>query len=136
MSFSTADYLAMQAKLNRSRSNLCENLSTAKASSQKEVGAGGIQEQIENWLKTQSHRAWWDCKRSDLKTTSRIGVPDFVGVFAGVSFGMEVKRPGRKPTPEQLGELAWMAKAGAKTKVVYSVDEAIYFLLGLVKEEK
>ncbi len=93
-----------------------------------------IQEGIEAFLKTQSHRCWWDCKRMDRKTTSRIGVPDFVGVWSGVAFGIEVKRPGQKPSAEQLGELAWMRKAGAQTTVAFSVEEARNFLLGLVEK--
>jgi len=93
-----------------------------------------IQEQIEAWLKTQSHHCWWDRKRMDKATTSRSGVPDFVGVFASVAFGIEVKRPGQKPSVEQIGELAWMQKAGAKTAVVFSCDEAKDFLLGLIEK--
>lgn len=86
-----------------------------------------IQDEIEGWLKNNCHRAWYDRKRMDKPTTSRVGVPDFVGVIDGKAFGLEVKRPGAKATTEQLGELAWMRKAGAKTAVVYSLDEAIHF---------
>lgn len=93
-----------------------------------------IQEGIEQWLKTQSHRCWWDRKRMDKATTSRIGVPDITGVFDSVAFGIEVKRPGQKPSAEQLGELAWMRKVGAQTAVVFSVEEARDFLLGLVEK--
>lgn len=93
-----------------------------------------IQQQIDDFLKTQSHRCWWDRKRMDKPTSSRVGVPDFVGVFAGFAFGIEVKRPGSKPSVEQIGELAWMQKAGAKTAVVFSCDEAKDFLLGLVEK--
>ena len=92
-----------------------------------------IQEEIEQWLRTQVHRAWWDRKRMDVATTSRKGVPDFIGSFAGVPFGLEVKRPGEKPTTDQLGELAWMRKAGAATAVVFSRDEAVAFFLSLTK---
>lgn len=99
----------------------------AKGSKQLEAGPGGIQEEISDWLKSQCHQAWFDLKRYDMPTTSRKGIPDFVGVFAGVAFGVEVKRPGFKPTVEQLGELAWMRKAGAKTAVVFSKAEAIQF---------
>ena len=102
----------------------------AARTDQKEVGSGGIQDEIEDWLKTQTHRAWWTRSRTDKATTNRIGTPDFVGVFAGFAFGMEVKRPGQKPTTEQLGELAWMRKAGAKTGVVHSKEEAIELLTG------
>lgn len=88
-----------------------------------------IQEEIEEWLKTQVHRAWWDRKRMDRPTTSREGVPDFVGAFAGVPFGLEVKRPGEKASTEQLGELLWLRRAGAVTAVVFSRDEAVNFFL-------
>lgn len=108
-----------------------ETFKAMSPTDQKETGPGGIQDEIEEWLKSQCHRAWWDRKREDRPTTSRPGVPDFVGVFAGVSFGVEVKRQGKKPTIEQLGELAWMRKAGAKTAVVFSRDEAVKFFQGL-----
>lgn len=93
-----------------------------------------IQESIEQWLKTQSHRCWWDRKRMDVPTTSREGIPDFIGSFVGIPFGMEVKRPGEKPSVDQLGELAWMRKAGAQTAVVFSCEEAKDFLLGLIEK--
>ena len=93
-----------------------------------------IQEGVEQWLKTQSHHCWWDRKRMDKPTSSRLGVPDFIGAFAGIPFGMEIKRPGQKPSAEQLAELAWMRKAGAQTAVVFSVEEAKDFLLGLIEK--
>jgi hypothetical protein len=104
-------------------------------SNQLEVGSGGIQDEIEDWLKSQSHRAWWTRSRTDKATTNRIGTPDFVGVFAGKPFALEVKRPGKKPTTEQLGELAWFRKAGGIATVVYSKAEAENFLLSHERTE-
>lgn len=127
MSFTQADLIAMQARLQK---NLRPGIKSVDV---KETGKGGIQEKIEDYLKSQSHRAWWDVKRTDKRTTSRVGIPDFVGVFDGVAFGLEVKRPGNKPTIDQLGELAWMSKAGAKTAIVYSLEEAVEFFKGLKK---
>lgn len=126
MSFSQADYVAMLARLQK-------NLKSDKPASslQKEVGAGGIQSEIEAYLKSLGFDIWYDLKRSDKKTTSRVGTPDLVGVYRGKAFAMEVKRPGGKPTAEQLGELMWLERAGAKTAVVYSVTEAINFLKSL-----
>ena len=82
-------------------------------------------------MKLQIPHIWWDRKRTDKATTSRIGVPDIVGVYKCRSFALEVKRPGQKPTMEQLGELKWLELAGAKTAVVFSKDEAVKFLEGL-----
>jgi hypothetical protein len=134
MRISHAEYLAMQARIDASRKTICENLEAPK-SSQREVGKGGIQDEIEAWLKTQAHRCWWTVSRTDKATTNRVGTPDFVGVFCGVAFGIEAKRPGKKPTVDQLGELMWMRKAGARTAVVYSKDEAVEFLTSLLPEE-
>lgn len=131
MSVSTADFLAMRARCEKARHQFYDPLSPIK-SSQLETGRGGIQEEIEGWLKSQVPRVWWDRKRTDKATTSRPGVVDFVGTFKGFPFGIEVKRPGQKTTPEQDGELLWMRMAGAQTKVVYSKDEAVEFLLGLI----
>lgn len=125
---STADFLAMQARCDAGR-KISPN--PGAPSSQKEVGRGGIQDEIETWLKSQSPRAWWTVSRTDKATTNRVGTPDFVGVFKGVPFGIECKRPGQKTTPEQDGELLWMRLAGAQTRIAYSKDEAVGFLMGL-----
>lgn len=122
-----ADVEAHNAKATKRTSVALERRAEAK-SAQLEVGTGGIQDDIEQWLKTQSHRAWWSRSRTDKATTNRIGTPDFVGVFAGKAFALEVKRPGKKPTTEQLGELAWFRKAGGIAAVVYSKDQAEAFL--------
>jgi hypothetical protein len=137
MPISESDFRTMQDRCNRGMKKLQPQTSDhiTTRSDQKEVGRDGIQEQIESWLMTQSHRAWWDCKRTDRATTSRKGVPDFVGVFAGVAFGIEVKKPGGKPTIDQLGELTWMRKAGAKTAVVYSKEDAVNFFNSIINEK-
>jgi len=88
-----------------------------------------IQQEIEDWLMTQVHQCWWDRKRMDRPTTSRVGVPDFVGSWRGRAFGLEVKKPGGKPSTEQQGELAWMRKAGAVVGVVFSKEEAVEFFM-------
>lgn len=124
MSFTEADLIAMQMRLNRGKQAVASDEAP-------KIPENKIQEAIEDYLKTQSHHCWWDRKRMDVPTTSRKGIPDFVGVFRGIAFGLEVKRPGKKATTEQLGELLWMAKAGAKTAVVFSLEEAITFFRGL-----
>lgn len=123
-----ADVEAHNAKSARRTEVALETRAAAKAG-QMEVGRNGIQDEIEQWLKSQSHQAWWTRSRTDKATTNRIGTPDFVGVFAGKAFALEVKRPGKKPTTEQLGELAWFKKAGGIAAVVFSKDQAEEFLL-------
>lgn len=54
-----------------------------------------------------------------------VGSPDLVCLHAGRCFGLEVKRPGERPTPEQVQcHAAWERVAGVRTWVVTSVDEA------------
>lgn len=122
-----ADVEAHNAKAAK-RTEVAQQTRAEAKRGQMEVGSGGIQDEIEQWLKSQSHRAWWSRSRTDKATTNRIGTPDFVGVFAGKPFALEVKRPGKKPTTEQLGELAWFKKAGGIAAVVYSKDQAEAFL--------
>lgn len=98
-----------------------------------------IQQEIEDWLKTQSHRIWWSRSRMDKPTTGRVGVPDFLMCFSGLFLAVEVKRPGKKPTMEQNGELAWIRKAGGIECVATSLSEVqalIELLTARVEMEK
>lgn len=40
------------------------------------------------------------------------GIPDIIGCYKGRFFGIEVKRPGKKPTPMQFARLAEIEKSG------------------------
>ena len=126
MSFSTSDFLAMQARLQKNLKRPAVDAPISKGPRE-----NIIQDEIEEWLRSAVPKAWWDRKRMDKATTSRRGVPDFVGVYYGKPFGLEVKRPGEKATTDQLGELKWMELAGAKTAIVYSKDEALRFFQAL-----
>jgi hypothetical protein len=65
-----------------------------------------------------------------------VGAPDILGVLpCGRLFGVECKRPGRKPTPAQEAFLARLRQAGAVALVIESVtalDCALCKLLGPV----
>lgn len=56
---------------------------------------------------------------------SVMGAPDLVGCLDKVSFAIEVKVPGKKPTPRQQLELDEWRAQGWATGVATSVDEAI-----------
>ena len=94
-----------------------------------------IQDEIEDWLRSQSHRCWWSRSRMDKPTTGRVGVPDFLICFEGWFVAVEVKRPGNKPTTEQRGELAWIRKAGGIECVATSLGE-VQALIGLLEARK
>ena len=53
-----------------------------------------------------------------------VGTPDVFLCIAGRFVAIEVKRPGRKLTPEQQAKLSQIAASGAITAVVHSAEEA------------
>ena len=64
---------------------------------------------------------------------SKSGWPDIVGCYKGRFIGIEVKRPGKKPTPLQEFKLAELAAAGAYVGAATSVAEARALLDSLDK---
>ena len=66
--------------------------------------------------------------RMDRAHTCAVGTPDFVGVWRGVGFAIEAKRPGENCTPEQSKHLIAAAVAGIKTMVAFSLDDVKKFL--------
>lgn len=82
-----------------------------------------IQDQIEAFLRSLGPECYYVRSRMDKPTTNAVGTPDFIGWYLGTPFAFEVKRKGRKPTPEQQAKLAWCHRAGAvNVCVVNSVD--------------
>jgi len=60
------------------------------------------------------------------------GLPDIVGCYAGVFYGLEVKLPGKEHTltERQAYCLKKIRRAGGKAMMVTSVDEAMTFVFG------
>ena len=56
---------------------------------------------------------------------SRAGVPDLLICYRGRFIALEVKVPGKKPTPLQTRELATIRVAGGTAEVVTTVEEAL-----------
>ncbi len=95
-----------------------------------------IQEDIESFLKSKMPRCWWTRSRMDRPTTNRVGCPDFLVCYNSRFIGIEVKRPGKKPTQEQRAELAWIHSAGGIDAVVTSRAEveSLFALIDAAKE--
>ena len=53
------------------------------------------------------------------------GQPDVIGALDGVSFAVEFKTEGKRPTPKQEHELAAWAAQGWAAGVATSVEEAL-----------
>jgi hypothetical protein len=60
------------------------------------------------------------------------GLPDIIGCYQGVFFGLEVKLPGKEHTltERQAHALKSIRRADGKARVVTSVDEAMDFVFG------
>lgn len=60
------------------------------------------------------------------------GLPDIIGCYSGMFYGLEVKLPGKlhTVTAKQSHVLEKMKRAGGKATVVTSVHEAMDFVFG------
>lgn len=117
-----ADFIRMQERVTPKASVMFA--ASDAPTGQKEIGKGGIQDEIEDWLKSLGVRCAWIRQRTDKPTTTKEGTPDFIGAINGFAFALEVKQPGKKPTSAQQAELHRWHCAGAKTAVVHSLAEA------------
>lgn len=105
----------------------------SKASTLRE---SAIQEAIAAYLNGLGLGCYYVWHRTDKPTTCRVGTPDFTGWIYGKPFALEVKRPGKKETREQAGELLRGQLAGAVVAVVHSISEAVFALAPILKETK
>lgn len=82
-----------------------------------------IHHEIENYLRLRSITYRHD--RMDRRTTGTVGWPDFTFAVRGVPCGIEVKRPGNEPDPDQLRCHAGLLRDGWRVMVVYSVADVV-----------
>jgi len=62
--------------------------------------------------------------RMDRRATVGIGTPDFIlGANGGITYWIECKRKGSKPTTEQLGRILMLKLLGHRAEIVYSFEE-------------
>ena len=87
-----------------------------------------IQRSVENYLKTVP-RLWF--LKIHGTAFARSGVPDFLGVYRGVPFWIELKQPGRTPDPRQVVEMRRLTHCGARGIVATSVAEVRAFVEAL-----
>lgn len=121
-------YEEMLARTERAR-----HRSPAPADAQSPNLESDLHEQILDYCRSKGWRAVHS--RMDKKTTTDLGVPDFIISAPGRVFFIEAKRKGRKPTPEQLAFMAHVRNHGHPCGVVYSFQEFLY-VVGLPRKEK
>jgi len=80
--------------------------------------------------KLSAYSGWWIVTHAD--GYGERGVPDILGCYQGVLFGLEVKLPGKEHTltPVQSRMLKKIRAAGGKARMVTTVDEAMQFVFG------
>lgn len=61
------------------------------------------------------------------------GIPDFVGCYKGIFFGIETKAPGGEQTPWQERIQQRIERAGGYYLLAYTEDE-VYALLGTIQD--
>lgn len=119
-SISEADYLAMQARLNKQWQNISPDLKRWAEAEEE----GALQDEIIAYCR---HRGWWcDYSRMDKKTTRPLGAPDII-VWAdmGRVFACECKRRGGKLRPEQIGVKMLLEGLGHRYLLITSLQQFI-----------
>ena len=58
----------------------------------------------------------------------KVGIPDIVACINGKFTGIEVKRPGGKPSPLQIANIEQIRNNGGSAEIVYSFEEAKQFI--------
>lgn len=76
----------------------------------------------------QTHSGWWVVTHGGPYQES--GLPDIIGCYRGIMFGLEVKLPGKEHTltVKQSRTLAKIRQAGGKATMVTSVNDAMDFV--------
>jgi hypothetical protein len=101
---------------------------------------GRIRNLIMSWLRTQKALAFihdsvgiYDPKikqfRRNLSPYRLKGVSDILGIWKGKFLAIEVKSPGKKPTPEQKEFLGLVSDFGGIGILAYSLDDVIHTLV-------
>lgn len=130
---SQAQYLEMTARLDRNSGRVVLSQFTP---CEKEVGAGGLHEQIE----VECRQRMWPIvhSRTDMRATTIPGTPDFIiAAGGGRVLWVEAKAKGGKQTTEQRGFEIMLTRNGHAYHLVYSFQEFLAIADNHVgKEEK
>lgn len=115
-----AEYQMHMARL-KSAAKAQETVGEAPA---REVGKGGLHEQIIRWCDNQWPKWKYIHARCDRKSTIDLGAPDFV-IFCpnGRLLVIECKMPGKKRTPEQLAWALQLEMLGHACELVTTMEE-------------
>lgn len=114
---STFQYQQMLARLAKGQPS-----PVALSGCDREVGKGGLHEQIEDYCKNKM----WPIvhSRTDMRSTTIPGTPDFIiAASGGRTFWIEAKAKGKKQTTDQKGFELLLKMNSHKYDLVYSFEE-------------
>jgi hypothetical protein len=117
MGISQADYLAMEARLNKGK---VVDKRTSKAVARE----ADLHDDISDYCKGKGYLVRHD--RMDKPTTGQVGWPDFeIHKPKAITVFLEAKAAGRKATWEQLGMIARLRKLGYTAEIVDNIQDSI-----------
>lgn len=118
----------MQARLNR---NKLREAPSEFEPAEREVGRGGLHEKIV----AECERRVWACitNRTDKRSTSGLGVCDcIIAADRGRTFYVELKAKGKKQSIAQLGFEATLKKNGHVYHLVFSFEQFLSVVDGIL----
>jgi hypothetical protein len=96
------------------------------------VRESDVQTKIIKWARSQPKV--WVCKYQATPYSSN-GVPDLLLAVGQRFLGLEVKKPGGKPTPMQLRIQAEIRSTGSRSEIVESLAQAKVIILEMLEEQ-
>jgi len=123
MGISHSEFMEMQRRTETAR-GVNQIVVAPEQAATREVGKGGLQQQILDYCDKQWPKWPVRCPRSDKPTTDKVGVNDMV-IYApnGRVLNIECKAKGNKPTQEQLQWAAQLKMTGHTVYFVWSFQE-------------
>jgi len=90
---------------------------------------GLIKKQIMGWLRAQPRAKCgaWPIQVGKIpgRTNHSKGISDIIALWSGRGVAIEVKTPGKKPTPEQVEFLRRWKESGGIAILAYSLDDVM-----------
>lgn len=98
------------------------------------MAESGLQRRIRTALERKFRGSFWFKVHGNKYTP--IGMTDLLGCVEGYYCALEIKRPGKEPTPIQYERMEQLREAGAIVGWFDSVEEAVEFIRQSIREKQ
>lgn len=124
MGISPLEFQQMQERVARNRRQPVIMDDVDAAACEREVGPGGLHQQIIDWCNSQWPQVKFIHSRTDKRSTVEGGVHDFtIYLPQGRNLNIECKAKGKKQTIKQLGWALQLEQLGHRVHVVTSKEQ-------------